>query len=386
MNAPSPLSARPDADNRPLFVDRSHIVPAIEVKGVNHYYGEGEGRKQVIFDNNLTIYPGEIVIMTGPSGSGKTTLLTLIGALRSLQEGSLKVLGKELAGLSTAEQVKVRRNIGFIFQAHNLFDSLTAYQNVRLPTELQDYTPEQRHELPVEMLTQLGLKERLYYKPANLSGGQRQRVAIGRALVNKPKLILADEPTAALDKDTGRQVVNLLQHLAKSQGSAIMIVTHDNRILDVADRIVNMIDGYIVSNIDVAENITICKFLNKCSVFEGAAPNLLSDIAGKMKIEQHAPGSAIIRQGDTGDKFYIVRSGSVVVSKTKQSGSSETLVTLGPGAFFGELALLRDEPRAATVTAAEPVEVLSLSKDIFMQVRQSLGTFEEQLRKATFTH
>jgi putative ABC transport system ATP-binding protein len=171
--------------------------------------------------------------------------------------------------------------------------------------------------------------------------------------------------------------------MAKTQGSAIMIVTHDNRILDVADRIVNMVDGYIVSNIEVAENIAIAKFLSKCSVFDGAAPNLLSDIAAKMKREKHAAGATIIRQGDLGDKFYVVRNGSVEVSKTKD-GRSDTMVNLGPGAFFGELALLRDEPRAATVIATEPVELLTLSKEIFLQVRQNLGTFEEQLRKATF--
>jgi len=367
----------------PFLIDRSAVTPTIEISGVSHSYGEGEGRKQVLFDNDLTIYPGEIVIMTGPSGSGKTTLLTLIGALRSLQSGSLKILGQELKGMSVNEQVQVRRNIGFIFQAHNLFDSLTAYQNVRLPTELHDYTAEQRHSLPVNMLTELGLADRIYYKPANLSGGQRQRVAIGRALVNKPKLILADEPTAALDKDTGRQVVTLLQQLAKSLGSAIMIVTHDNRILDVADRIVNMVDGYVVSNINVAENVAICKFLSRCSVFEGANPALLNDVAGKMKKEVHPAGTAIIRQGDVGDKFYIVRRGHVEVAKTVD-GKDTTLVNLGVGAFFGELALLNDEPRAATVIATEEVELLTLSQKIFQEVRQNIGSFEEQLRNASF--
>jgi putative ABC transport system ATP-binding protein len=369
----------------PFFVDRSGMEPTLQITDVNHTYGEGEGAKQVLFDNNLTIYPGEIVIMTGPSGSGKTTLLTLIGALRSLQTGSLKVLGKELHGLSTQEQVKVRRNIGFIFQAHNLFDSLTAYQNVRLTTELHDYTTAQRDSLPTKMLEELGLGERLNYKPANLSGGQRQRVAIGRALVNSPKLILADEPTAALDKDTGRHVVELLQNLAKSQGSAIMIVTHDNRILDVADRIVNMVDGDIVSNINVAENLAICKFLNKCSVFEGATPALLKDVAAQMKTESFATGEDIIRQGDAGDKFYIIRTGRVEVSKVTD-GRSETAITLGPGAAFGELALLHDAPRAATVTATEPVAVLSLTKPIFDEVRANLGSFEDQLLKASFGH
>ncbi len=380
------MSSAPDPQSStlaPFLRDRSSLTPSVEVEGVSHFYGAGENRKQVLFENKLTLYPGEIVIMTGPSGSGKTTLLTLIGALRSVQQGSLKVLGSQLHGLSPAEQVKVRRNIGFIFQAHNLFDALSAYQNVRLATELHEYTPAQRHQAPIDVLTSLGLQERLHYKPANLSGGQRQRVAIGRALVNRPKLILADEPTAALDKETGRQVVGLLQRLAKEEGATIMIVTHDNRILDVADRIVNMVDGYIVSNIDIAENIAVSKFLHRCSVFEGANPTLLSEVAAKMQREKFAPGAAIIRQGEVGDKFYIVRSGQVEVSRIKD-GRSDTLVTLGAGSFFGELALMRDEPRAATVTAAEPTEVLTLTKDIFLQVTKNIGSFEEQLRKASF--
>src|SRR5271165_1240354 len=326
-------------DTAPAFKSRAGVMPTVEASGLCHFYGEGEGRKQVLFDNDLTLYPGEIVIMTGPSGSGKTTLLTLIGALRSVQKGSLKVVGRQLRGLGPSEQVKIRRSIGFIFQAHNLFDALTAYQNVRLATELHEYSPLLRHEMPTRILSDLGLSDRMAYRPANLSGGQRQRVAIGRALVNHPKLVLADEPTAALDKDTGRHVVNLLQRMAKDEGSTIMIVTHDNRILDVADRIVNMVDGCIISNVEVAENIALCMFLRRCSVFEGAAPTLLSDIASKMKSEIHARGSVIIRQGDPGDKFYVVRSGTVEVTRTKD-GSSDSLAVLGPGSFFGELALL----------------------------------------------
>jgi putative ABC transport system ATP-binding protein len=355
----------------------------VEIRGVAHWYGDGEGRKQVLFDNCLTLYPGEIVIMTGPSGSGKTTLLTLIGALRSLQQGSLRIMGRELHGLSTAEQVPVRRNIGFIFQAHNLFDSLTAYQNVRLATELHDYPPEQRHALPVKMLTELGLADRLAYKPANLSGGQRQRVAIGRALVNKPKLILADEPTAALDKETGRQVVTLLQNLARSEQTTVMIVTHDNRILDVADRIVNMVDGYVVSDVAVAENEAICKILRQCSVFAQSTPTLLAGVAGKVKREQVAAGAAVMRQGDIGDKFYIVLSGRVDV-EIEKDGARATVSHLGPGNFFGELALLHDQPRAATVRAAGPVDLLTLDKAQFLDVVNSSPTFEEQLKRIYF--
>ncbi len=355
----------------------------VGVADVNYYFGQGEGRKQVLYSNNLSLYSGEIIIMTGPSGSGKTTLLTLIGALRGLQEGSLKVFGNELAGLGPAEQEKIRRNIGFIFQAHNLLDSLTAYQNVKLVTELIDYSPSEADRRTVDILTRLGMQERLLYKPQKLSGGQRQRVAIGRALVNRPRLILADEPTAALDKETGRQVVDLLRNLAKNEGCTILIVTHDNRILDVADRIVTMVDGYVASDVDVNESLTIVQFLKKCPVFETFSPTLLADVANKMQREIHPPGAVIIQQGDEGDKFYIIRQGTVEVLK-ETIGKADLVATLEAGAFFGELALLRKEPRAATVRTLEEVELLTLSKEIFIDVVQKSASFEEQLRKVYF--
>jgi len=334
------------------FATKKKEQATVEVNGINFFYGEGENRIQVLFNNNLNIYPGEIVIMTGPSGSGKTTLLTLIGALRSVQEGSLKVLGKELRGLKHKEQVKVRRSIGFIFQAHNLFEALTAQQNVKMAMELRDYRPEDFKRLPKMILDELLLSEHINKNPHGLSGGQRQRVAIGRALVNKPKLILADEPTAALDKDTGRLVVNLLMKLAKEDGCSVIIVTHDNRILDVADRIVRMVDGHIESDVEVAESLAIVSFLRKCPVFKESTPSLLADTAGKMLKEKYPMETEIIRQGEIGEKFYIIRSGKVEVIIEKD-GQRDVVGQLGPGDFFGELALLRKEPRAATIKAIE---------------------------------
>jgi putative ABC transport system ATP-binding protein len=221
--------------------------PVVQITGLNYFYGQGDLTTQVLYDISLTLHPGQIVIMTGPSGSGKTTLISLIGALRSVHDGSLKVLGRELVGLSKAELVEVRRNIGFIFQAHNLFDSLTASQNVEMAVELFKDWGEKRRKAHA-VLEQMGLSNRVDYKPKALSGGQKQRVAIARALVNQPSLILADEPTAALDKKSGRDVVTLMQNLAKEQGCTILIVTHDNSILDVADRIINLVDGHLESD------------------------------------------------------------------------------------------------------------------------------------------
>ena len=227
--------------------------PVITIENLNHYYGKEALQKQTLFDINLEIYSGEIVIMTGPSGSGKTTLLSLIGGLRSVQEGSLRFLDQELCRASQKQLVQVRRQIGYIFQAHNLLGFLTARQNVQMSVELNNDISQRQAQVKSEaMLQAVGLGDRASYYPENLSGGQKQRVAIARALVNQPKLVLADEPTAALDKKSGRDVVELMQHLAKEQGCTILMVTHDNRILDIADRIVDMEDGHLTRNANLA--------------------------------------------------------------------------------------------------------------------------------------
>jgi putative ABC transport system ATP-binding protein len=221
--------------------------PAIVIRNLCHYFGSGQLQKQVLYDIDLEIAAGEIVLMTGPSGSGKTTLLTLVGGLRSAQSGSLQVLGQELSGSTPKALTEARRHHGYIFQAHNLHSSLTALQNVRMGLEVHDrYGVKEMNERAQEILEVVGLADHLHYYPDDLSGGQKQRVAIARALVSHPELVLADEPTAALDSKSGRDVVELMQSLAREQNCTILLVTHDNRILDIADRIVNMEDGYLV--------------------------------------------------------------------------------------------------------------------------------------------
>jgi putative ABC transport system ATP-binding protein len=224
-------------------------MAVISISNLNHYFGEGSLRKQALFDINLEIKAGEIIIMTGPSGSGKTTLLTLMGGLRSAQEGSLNILGQEICGAKKKELTQLRRNIGYIFQAHNLMMFLSVKENVRMSLELHpEFLHQDMNGITGEILEAVGLGERVDYYPENLSGGQKQRVAIARALVSRPKIVLADEPTAALDKKSGRDVVELMQKLAKEQGCTILLVTHDNRILDIADRIVYMEDGKLINN------------------------------------------------------------------------------------------------------------------------------------------
>ncbi|PSB18938.1 ABC transporter [Phormidesmis priestleyi ULC007] len=221
--------------------------PTISMTHLNHHYGQGSLRKQVLFDINLQIDRGEILIMTGPSGSGKTTLLTLMGSLRSIQDGSLSILGHELFNASKEQMTLARRDIGYIFQAHNLLNFLTVYQNVEMALEIQTVTAAEADTRIRNVLTAVGLEDRMNYYPSDLSGGQKQRTAIARALVSQPKIILADEPTAALDKKSGRDVVEIMEKLAREQGCTILLVTHDNRILDLADRIICMEDGHLVN-------------------------------------------------------------------------------------------------------------------------------------------
>lgn len=223
------------------------VAPVICSRNLNHYYGSGSLRKQVLFEINLDIYPGEIVLVTGPSGSGKTTLLTLVSGLRSCQKGSLKVINREMYGATQKQLICLRRNIGYIFQGHNLLKSLTALQNVQMALEVQDRLSwQERQQKSRLMLETVGLNHWINYYPDNLSGGQKQRVAIARALVSHPKIVLADEPTASLDSQSGRDIIQLMQELVQKQNSTILMVTHDNRILDVADRIIQIEDGRLV--------------------------------------------------------------------------------------------------------------------------------------------
>ncbi|MEO0012251.1 MAG: hypothetical protein RLZZ535_640 [Cyanobacteriota bacterium] len=216
----------------------------VKINHLNHYFGKKSLRKSILLDINLELKAQETVILTGPSGSGKTTLLTLIGGLRSVQAGSLKFLGNELFGASQNQLVKIRRQIGYIFQGHNLLEFLTVRQNVQISLELDKTISEPAAKQRAEaMLQAVKLGEYGDYYPQQLSGGQKQRVAIARALVGHPKLFLADEPTAALDSQTGKEVIYLLQKLASQQGSAILIVTHDQRILNAGDRIIRIEDG-----------------------------------------------------------------------------------------------------------------------------------------------
>ncbi|HEY8871669.1 MAG TPA: ATP-binding cassette domain-containing protein [Stellaceae bacterium] len=354
--------------------------PVVRVDDVNFFYGEGDAKNQVLFDIGLAVQPGELVVMTGPSGSGKTTLLTLIGALRSVQEGRIDLMGHDLSRLGPGGLVHIRRDIGFIFQMHNLFESLTAYENVKMALQLAGgQSGAQMRERGVAMLESLGLGARINHKPRQLSGGQRQRVAIARALANRPLLVLADEPTAALDPESTRNVVRLFKDLTVEDGTAIIMVTHDHRIIELADRLVHMVDGRIVSDIMLNDALRICEFLKGVEAFKNLTPTELTHIAEHMTKRHFMPGEPVVREGDVGHELFLVSEGEVRVER-----AGHEIARLGPGEFFGELALMSGDPRNATVIAEDPVETYVLGEEEFHAAIEQSASFRDQLRRVYF--
>lgn len=346
----------------------------VAIQKLNHYYREGKEHKQVLFDINLTIKTGETLFLTGESGSGKTTLISLIGCLRSIQEGSLKILGQELQGAQEKQLMKLRRHLGYIFQHFNLLDFMTIRQNVQVSLELQeDFEPHQARLQSEAILKEIGLGYRINAYPRELSGGQKQRVAIARALVHRPKLVLADEPTAALDSKTGREVVELIQRLAKQQGSAVLIVTHNTRMFDVADRIVRIEDGRL--GIGYAEQLSL--------VLPTLTDQQLTEIAPNVELRTYEPGLTIIKQGDTSCEFYMLVKGTVEVTQQNGDSTPVLLGRLGEGDFFGEMCMLTGNKRTASVHATpdSEVKVMVMRRETFLKM-----VSESKLTNAIINH
>ena len=212
-------------------------------------YEQGDAAMRALDEINLDLFGSELALLVGPSGSGKTTLLSIVGCILRPTSGSLRVLGDDVTQMAERELPVIRRErIGFVFQSFNLFPTLTALQNVALALDVKGIFGRPARDRATSLLDQVGLSSKLHAYPADLSGGQKQRVAIARALAGDPPIILADEPTAALDSHSGRVVMDLLQQLARERGRAVAIVTHDNRMFSYADRLVRMEDGRIVSD------------------------------------------------------------------------------------------------------------------------------------------
>jgi putative ABC transport system ATP-binding protein len=223
--------------------------PAIGVRELTKIYTEGSARVSALRGIDLDVHPGELVMLVGPSGSGKTTLLSIMGCILSSTSGSIRVSGQEVTGLKPRQMAEVRLDhIGFVFQGFNLFPTLTAGENVELMLELKKVASAAGKKRAQKLLEQVGLADKYHSFPADLSGGQKQRVAIARALAGDPKIVLADEPTAALDSHTGRTVMEMMRSLAHDRGRAVVIVTHDSRVMEFADRTIRIEDGMIADS------------------------------------------------------------------------------------------------------------------------------------------
>jgi putative ABC transport system ATP-binding protein len=229
---------------------------------VNHVtkrFGAGETEVVAVRDVSLDVQPGEIVLIMGPSGSGKSTLLLMLGALLKVTAGTIALDGLELSALSENRLPDVRlRNFGFIFQDFNLLSALDVQDNVAFAAELTGVGHRAARETAATLLINLGLGHRLHFSPDKLSGGEKQRVAIARALVNEPTLILADEPTANLDSKAGHETMRLLRQIAKDEGRSVVIVSHDQRIKDIADRVLWLEDGQFKNVVSMAID-PVCK-------------------------------------------------------------------------------------------------------------------------------
>jgi putative ABC transport system ATP-binding protein len=222
------------------------MQPAIAVRQLTKTYAEGNAGTLALRGVDLDAHAGEVLMLMGPSGSGKTTLLSIMGCILTATSGSVRIAGTEVTSLPEKELPAIRlQHIGFVFQGFNLFPTLTASENVELMLDLKGVAPAAAKKRARELLDQVGLGTKYDSFPAGLSGGQKQRVAIARALGGDPKIVLADEPTAALDSHTGRNVMQMLSELAHKRDRAVVIVTHDSRVLDFADRIVKIEDGAV---------------------------------------------------------------------------------------------------------------------------------------------
>jgi len=229
-------------------MEGSPTFPAVLCRAVTKSYVSGPTKVMALRGVDLEVRLGELLMLVGPSGCGKTTLISVVAGILDHDEGECRVFQEDLRAMGRNSKTLFRgKNVGFVFQAFNLLPTLTALENVSIPLLLRGFKKTEAQSRALEMLTRVGLADRLQSLPAQLSGGQAQRVAIARALVHRPRLIVCDEPTSALDADTGHKVLEVFRKTALAEDRALIIVTHDNRIFNFADRIARMEDGRIVS-------------------------------------------------------------------------------------------------------------------------------------------
>jgi putative ABC transport system ATP-binding protein len=302
--------------------------PLLEVRDLVVEYATGTYAVRPIDGLGLQGSPGELIVLLGPSGCGKTSLLSVLGGILRPTAGSVRFGDLDVARLSGPELVDYRqRQVGFVFQAFNLIPSLDARENVAIPLIMAGVRRRDALRRAEELLTRVGLSDRMGHKPSKLSGGQQQRVAVARGLAADPCMLLADEPTANLDYIQAEGIIALLRDL-RADGRLIVVSTHDDRLVPIADRVVHLVpDGH----------------------GEVSAPSVVEVAAGEVVFEQ----------GDRGELVYVIEEGRVEILRRRPDGAEEALAVLGAGEYFGELGPLLGFPRSATARAVTPTTLVA---------------------------
>lgn len=315
----------------------------LRIKDLVVEYASAQEAVRPINGLNLDVPEGSLAILLGPSGCGKTTLLSCLGGILRPTSGSIEFGDIDVTRLSTEELSDYRRNtVGIVFQAFNLVPSLTAIENVEVPMRAARMSRRDAHDRAVELLTRVGLAERMHHRPGDLSGGQQQRVAVARAIALDPPLLIADEPTAHLDYIQVEEVLRLIRELADGP-RVVVVATHDTRMLPLADQVVELVPH-------------------------------LSGTDHEPETVQLAPGELLFEQGTMGDSIYVVAEGEIELSRELPSGREEVLKIYGPGDYFGEMGPLFALPRAASARARTDATVTGYTVKAFRELLGATGS------------
>ncbi len=317
----------------------------LRIKDLVVEYASGQETVRPINELSLDVSEGSLAILLGPSGCGETTLLSCLGGILKPTKGRIEFGDIDLTALDPNALTDYRRNtVGIVFQAFNLVPSLTAIENVEVPLRAARWSRRKAHDRAAELLTRVGLAERMHHRPGDLSGGQQQRVAVARAIALDPPLLIADEPTAHLDYIQVEEVLRLIRELASGE-RVVVVATHDTRMLPLADRVVEMV------------------------------PHLAATEHEPETVELKR-GEVLFEQGTMGDSIYLVVEGEIEMVRVMSSGDEEVLKVAGPGDYFGELGPLFALPRTATAKAKTPATVTSYTVQGFRELLGASGSRE----------
>ena len=371
-----PMGSLSSNTSRSSSPDAADLVAA---KDLCHWLGEGEYRTQALHDVNLRVAAGEQVLLTGPAGSGRMTFLQLIAGIKPAQQGSLVVLGRQLVGASEGERVRVRRQLGQIFEQGRLLDTLTVRENIQMGTEIAGVDRRVIREWVDELMERFEIIDLGDRMPRRLSDEQRQRAAIVRALAARPKLVVGVEPILPFGKPSGEAVCQQLAEVAEQLPCSLIFASHDNRLLNHATRIVRLYSGSIQSITCVQTDAKIADFLKSLPIFAELTPNRLAYVVDNVVVRELRPGEVLLRQGDAVEYLYVIASGVVDVLREDDAEGTRAKQQ-SSGDLCGILPLVTSRASGVTVKAHEATVLYELAKESFEEVLRHESSVEDFLR------